>query len=302
MQLKSLIVRYGCPIIFLTLNPADNFSPLALFYAGEEIDLTSLEADHFPYEDRVRKLLNNPLAVVDYFHNTIQSIIEGPLKRGLFGELRHHFGTIEYQKPGSRAFKPFIDPESPYFKEEMALDLYDLVLARNMHSSRHFPTCFKYDNKRCRMRFPRKIVPETKMDVETGLIEVQRDHEWVNAYNPWIMMMMRSNHDCQFLFSQIHSLAIIHYVMKYITKREQALHAKLTIAAAVRKEMNLAQLTPNTLSDSGKTMLVKVCNKMESHREIGMAEAISHLLDLPDHYTEATFVNLQTKGLMAYID
>lgn len=204
--------------------------------------------------------------------------------------------------PGSRAFKPFIDPESPYFKEEMALDLYDLVLARNMHSSRHFPTCFKYDNKRCRMRFPRKIVPETKMDVETGLIEVQCDHEWVNAYNPWIMMMMRSNHDCQFLFSQIHSLAIIHYVMKYITKREQALHAKLTIAAAVRKEMNLAQLTPNTLSDSGKTMLVKVCNKMESHREIGMAEAISHLLDLPDHYTEATFVNLQTKGLVAYID
>src|SRR5579859_1251845 len=142
---------------------------------------------------------------------------------------------------GSRAFKPFISPDSPYFADEMALDLYDLVLARNMHSSHHFPTCFKYNHNKCRMRFPRKIVPETRMDLETGLIEVQRDHAWVNAYNPWIMMMMRSNHDCQFLFSQIHSLAIIHYVMKYITKREQALHAKLTIAAAVRKEINLAQ-------------------------------------------------------------
>jgi hypothetical protein len=56
--------------------------------------------------------------------------------------------------------------------------------------------------------------------------------------------------------------------------------------------MNLAQGSLDVLGDSGKTMLVKVCNKMESHREIGMAEAISHLLELPDHYTGATFVNL----------
>ena len=202
---------------------------------------------------------------------------------------------------GARAFKPFLDPKSPYFEEEMAIDLYDLVLSKNMHSPRHFPICFKYNTKKCRMRFPRKIVPETRMDLETGLIEVHRDHAWVNSYNPWIMMMMRSNHDCQFLFSQIHSLAIIHYVMKYITKREQALHAKLTIAAAVRKEMSLSQTSPGALSDSGKTMLVKVCNKMDSHREIGMAEAISHLLDIPDHYTDATFVNLQSKGLIQYV-
>ena len=202
---------------------------------------------------------------------------------------------------GARAFKPFLNPESAYFEEEMAIDLYDLVLSKNIHSSRHFPTCFKYNTKKCRMRFPRKIVSETRMDLETGLIEVHRDHAWVNGYNPWIMMMMRSNHDCQFLFSQIHSLAIIHYVMKYITKREQALHAKLTIAAAVRKEMNLSQTSPGVLSDSGKTMLVKVCNKMDSHREIGMAEAISHLLDIPDHYTDAIFVNLQSRGLIQYV-
>jgi PIF1-like helicase len=203
---------------------------------------------------------------------------------------------------GSQAFKPFIDPDSPYFADEMAIDLYDLVLARNMHSSRHFPTCFKYNSNKCRMRFPRKLISETRMDLETGLIEVYRDHAWLNAYNPWIMTMLRSNHDCQFLFSQIHSLAIIHYVMKYITKREQAVHAKLTIAAAVRRDMNLRQQSPDMYNDSGKTMLVKVCNKMESHREIGMAEAISHLLDIPDHYTDATFVNLQTKGLLSYVD
>jgi hypothetical protein len=101
VQLKSLIVRHGCPVIFLTLNPSDNFSPLALFYAGEEIDLSSFQSDDFPYQDRARKLIGNPLAVVEYFHNTVRSIIEGPLKDGLFGEMQHHFGTIEYQNRGT---------------------------------------------------------------------------------------------------------------------------------------------------------------------------------------------------------
>ena len=85
----------------MTLNPADNFSPLALFYAGEEIDLSDFEPDRYPYEDRARRMINNPLAVVQYFHNTVRSIIEGPLQKGLFGELQHHFGTIEYQNRGT---------------------------------------------------------------------------------------------------------------------------------------------------------------------------------------------------------
>ena len=42
-ELKSSIVHYGCLIIFLTLNPGDRHSPLALYYAGEEIDLKTFD-------------------------------------------------------------------------------------------------------------------------------------------------------------------------------------------------------------------------------------------------------------------
>ena len=42
-QLKSSIVYYGCPIVFLTLNPGDRHSPLALYYAGQEIDLKTFD-------------------------------------------------------------------------------------------------------------------------------------------------------------------------------------------------------------------------------------------------------------------
>ena len=45
--------------------------------------------------------------------------------------------------------------------------------------------------------------------------------------------MTNGNHDIQYLFTKNHALAVIHYVMKYITKPETTLHAKLMVAAAV---------------------------------------------------------------------
>ena len=213
------------------------------------------------------------------------------------------FGDREF---GSRAFCPFPRPDSEDFELQKQLDLYDLVLSRNMHSKSHSSTCFKYGNtKKCRSKFPRSLVEETRMDPETGLIQLKRDDAWLNGYNPWIMLMLRANHDCKFLFSQIYALAIIHYVMKYISKPEQATHAKLTIAAAVRKELsdtgNDLSLATTSPRNPGKQMLSKVYNRLDSHREVGLPEAISHLCGFPDHYTSATFVNINTKTLLYYV-
>ena len=51
----------------------------------------------YSFTERINTLLQNPLAVAEYFHNTIKGIIEGVLKQGMFGELVHYYGTIEYQ-------------------------------------------------------------------------------------------------------------------------------------------------------------------------------------------------------------
>jgi hypothetical protein len=67
-QLKSSMVYYGCPFIFFTINPGERHSPIALYYAGEEIDI-----------------------------NMIRTVIQTCFKGGMFGELAHHYGTIEYQ-------------------------------------------------------------------------------------------------------------------------------------------------------------------------------------------------------------
>ena len=97
IELKSSFVYHGCPVIYLTINPGDRHSPLALLYAGVQINVDNFFPEEYSLTARVKNLLPNPLAVVEYFHNMIQAIIEGVLKEGMFGELAHYYGTIEYQ-------------------------------------------------------------------------------------------------------------------------------------------------------------------------------------------------------------
>ena len=100
-QLKSSIVYYSCPLIFLTLNPGERYSPLALFYAGKEINLKTFNPECWTAANRLKVMMDNPLAMLEYFHTTISTIIEGLLKQGLFGKMSHYYGTIEYQGRGS---------------------------------------------------------------------------------------------------------------------------------------------------------------------------------------------------------
>src|SRR5947207_6511225 len=113
--------------------------------------------------------------------------------------------------------------------------------------------------------------------------------------------MMHSNHDIQFLFTKNHALSVINYVMKYISKPEDSLHSKLAIAAAVRKDISATNTGRSSNFDFGKSMLIKTSNKLDSHREVGLPEIVSHLLDFPDHYTGASFRKAHTTQLLKYI-
>src|SRR5579859_330730 len=56
-------------------------------------------------------------------------------------DVAEQFGEKEF---GPHAFCPFPQPGSEEFELQKQLDLYDLVLSRNMHSNNHTSTCFKY--------------------------------------------------------------------------------------------------------------------------------------------------------------
>ena len=199
---------------------------------------------------------------------------------------------------GFQVFQPYPSPDHPAFDEVKDLHVHDIVCSRQMHSEKHTTACFKYSEKECRMRYPRGLVQVTMMDPATGVIWLERDHCWLNAYNPWLALMIRANHDVQILLTKDHVLAAIFYILKYICKPEETLHSKLTIAAAHRTAFTSVS-SANTLN--GQRMILQIYNKIESHREVGVPEAISHLLDYPDHYSNMTFQNINTTQLWLYI-
>ena len=100
-QLKSSIVHFGCPLIFITINPYEQYTPITLFYAGEEINICKFELKLYSLAQRLKTTLANPLAVVEYFHNLITVIIKNIFMQGMFGEIAHYYATIEYQGHGT---------------------------------------------------------------------------------------------------------------------------------------------------------------------------------------------------------
>jgi len=100
-QLKSSIVFFGCPLIFLTINPNERDSAIALLYCGEDINVNEFDPKLYSAGRRLQLTLQNPVAVNEYFHSMVTGIIETMVKGGMFGEIAHYYGTIEYQGRGT---------------------------------------------------------------------------------------------------------------------------------------------------------------------------------------------------------
>jgi hypothetical protein len=126
----------------------------------------------------------------------------------------------EDPEPGYLLFQPFIDPNDPSFDEHKVILLYDTIRYYQMYSVHHNPRCFKYD-KRYRACFPRKTYDEITFDPDTGIFCIKRDDVWLNGFNELIIITLRANHDYQFLFTKDYTLAVVHYIIKYISKIEQ---------------------------------------------------------------------------------
>ena len=86
----------------------------------------------------------------------------------------------------------------------------------------------------CRFLFPRPLVPES-MVTEEGYIRMERNHQFVNKYNPVISSAVRCNHDVNFTPSSPKGLAAVYYITNYVTKT-QTDRRQLVLAAAVLKK------------------------------------------------------------------
>jgi hypothetical protein len=107
-KIKSLIIRYGIPAIWFTLNPNDITNPVKLRLAayrgrepGEaEAFLTSLDLAY----KRTRLAISDPISSAIFFHREISMFFKYYVKTGedsVFGRINQYFGAVETNERGA---------------------------------------------------------------------------------------------------------------------------------------------------------------------------------------------------------
>jgi len=107
-KIKSLIIRYGIPAIWFTLNPNDIMNPVKLRMAAyrsrepEEAEafLTSLDLAY----KRARLAISDPISSAIFFHREISMFFEHYVQTGkdsVFGRISQYFGAVETNERGA---------------------------------------------------------------------------------------------------------------------------------------------------------------------------------------------------------
>ncbi|CAF1325294.1 unnamed protein product [Adineta steineri] len=101
-HLHAMIFNQSLPNIFLTLNPADIHSPVALYFAGVKLDLDNVQAEQLmdAYK-RAEIIASHPVATAKFFHILISNILDTMILGGVVGPVKAYFGTVESQGRGS---------------------------------------------------------------------------------------------------------------------------------------------------------------------------------------------------------
>ncbi|CAF3407623.1 unnamed protein product [Rotaria socialis] len=101
-KIHSLCFNLGLPSLFVTINPVDIHSPVALYFAGVDPDLDRVppEVLRTSYE-RAQIIATHPVATAKVFNCSIKSILKCLVLGGVLGPTKAYFGTVESQGRGS---------------------------------------------------------------------------------------------------------------------------------------------------------------------------------------------------------
>ena len=101
IKIHSSCFNLGLPSLFLTINPADIHSPVALYFAGVDLNLDKVlpETLGTSYE-RAQIIATHPVATAKFFNCLIKSILKNLVLGGVLGSTKAYFGTVENQGRG----------------------------------------------------------------------------------------------------------------------------------------------------------------------------------------------------------
>jgi hypothetical protein len=97
-EIRGIIVRYGMPAFWITINPSDLRNPLVLILAGVEYFGSILDSANATIRETIAT--SNPVAVAKFFHHVCDAVFSGLLASGcedlgILGDVSNHFGVVE---------------------------------------------------------------------------------------------------------------------------------------------------------------------------------------------------------------
>ena len=190
------------------------------------------------------------------------------------------------------------NPTSPSFATRFQTDVVRLVETSNIH--KHSDTCYKYCTKKqdgkktCRMRMPRKLVPVSTIDPETGHIEMRRSDPLINNFNEYIIAACRSNMDIKFISTGNDAKALVYYITDNVTKMSLSFHDTLSLVQKCVTSMvgPAAQTSKQNIIEKSRQLVLRCYNALASQQELSGVQVASYLMNWDDHYTTHKFQGL----------
>ncbi|XP_044715320.1 ATP-dependent DNA helicase PIF1 [Hirsutella rhossiliensis] len=305
-KIQSLIVGYGVPAIWFTINPNDITNPVKLRLAAyrtrdpgaaEEF----LEGLGSAYK-RTRLAMSDPMSAAVFFHREMKLFFDHYVKVGedsmladIHGEdqaayreriIRYvdsvfsedldqeGFCAVQAERSVTSDISSMLDNTEQFsaaFDEEANF----CAGATQVHT--HSPTCVKYSlgkgarkGNLCRFKSPWRLVDKTAITAD-GVLQIRRTHSMVNRWNKAIAVGLRHNHDISFIATQRKTMALMYYVTNYATKVEDPVWKRVA-AAADLLAASTGDGTANGGQDDGG----------------GAVEVIAHLLGYPAEFTNSS--------------
>ncbi|CAF1539874.1 unnamed protein product, partial [Rotaria sp. Silwood1] len=193
---------------------------------------------------------------------------------------------------------PTPNPSSPNFAARFRADVVQLVETDNKH--KHSDTCYKYcdpkqgDKKICRLLMPRKLVPVSTIDPDTGHISMRRSDPWINNFNEYIISACRSNMDIKFIWSGSDAKALVYYITDYVTKMSLSFHDTFALVqkSITSFQNSLQQTSKESAIEKSRKLVLRCYNTLASQQELSGVQVASYLMNWDDHYTTHKFQSL----------
>ncbi|XP_044714548.1 PIF1-like helicase domain-containing protein [Hirsutella rhossiliensis] len=283
-KIQSLIVGYGVPAIWFTINPNDITNPVKLrlaAYRTRDPDAAEefLEGLGDAYK-RARLAISDPMSSAVFFHREMKLFFDHYVKVGEDSMLADIHG--EDQAAYRERIVRYIDS---VFSEDLDQESFCAVQAERsvtggigslLDNAAQFSAAFIEEANFC--AGATQEGGKGPLPVQ-GAMEIRRTHSMVNRWNEAIAVGLRHNHDISFIATQRKTMALIYYVTNYATKVEDPVWKRVAAAAEL-----LAASTGNRT----RQFLMRVANRVFTERPLSQVEVVAHLLGYPAEFTDSS--------------